>query len=385
MSRKQIYLDYNATTPLRAEIVEAMQSYLGMHFGNPSSRHSIGQEAWTALEYAREQLAKLFGVDSLNVVFTSGATESNFLAIEGRFDELIEQGRKPESIRIAISAIEHPCVMACAEKLAKRGASITKIPVNWQGRVDPSYFDQDQDFDIVSVMAANHETGVRQPIREISHRLKHQKTFFHSDGAQWAGRTAERFSDWGVSAFSLSAHKMYGPKGIGALVLGNHRIAPLMAGSQEAGMRAGTVNVPGAVGLGKAAELAKHEQHEENQRLMKLRDHLWQLLQQSGIPIKQTADFQWTLSNTLHVRFPGIRADRAVDALDFKGLCCSAGPACASGANDPSKVLIAMGYTDSEAMEGVRFSLGKWSTVEEIERAAQIIIDTISHQAVHVA
>lgn len=376
MPNAPVFLDYNSTTPVHPQVLEAMQPYWSGCFGNASSRHQAGQKAWRAIEQARKQVAELTQSSPDDVIFTSGATESNFLVLQGRVEYLIESGRNPSSIRIAISAIEHPCVMTCAIRLQSLGAVVDKIPVNLNCLIDPTYFLNHQPYDIVSVMTANHETGTIQPIQEAAAAAKEKNpsVFFHTDAAQWAGRTAADFSDNLISAISLSAHKMYGPKGIGALILrhGNH-INPLMKGSQEAGYRAGTVNVAGAVGMGKAAEIMMAEWDKVNQKMVELREDLWMSLSQLNINVIRTVPGNHTLPNTLHVRFANMKCERVTDALDSLGLYCSPGPACASGASEASPVLLAMGLNEKQAWEGVRFSLGMMTTHEEIAEAGRIL------------
>jgi cysteine desulfurase len=375
MSVKPVFLDYNSTTPVHPLVIDAMQPYWRDQFGNASSRHQSGQTAWRALEQARVSISNLTQSHPDDVIFTSGATESNFLALQGRVEYLIESGRKPESIRIAVSGIEHPCVISCARRLNELVPQVYVVPVDSQCRVDPAFFDEHDAFDIVSIMTVNHETGVIQPIHETAKRAKakNPNAFVHTDAAQWAGRIAFDFPNDLISSISLSAHKMYGPKGIGALVLRqeNH-IAPLMKGSQEAGYRAGSVNVPGVVGFGKAAEIMLKEREYENSRTADLREHLWRSLSDLGIGVIRTVDPQNTLPQTLHVRFVGMKGERVTDALDRLGLCCSPGPACASGASEASPVLLAMGLSEKQAWEGVRFSLGMCTTSVDIEEAGEI-------------
>jgi cysteine desulfurase len=298
----------------------------------------------------------------------------------------VQQGRNPESIHIAISSIEHPCVKACAERLKQRGAHVVSVPVRNEGTVNPAFFDDGVDWDIVSIMAVNHETGAIQPLNEIARRLDSDYTFFHTDAAQWAGRSHGNLQEWGVSALSLSAHKLYGPKGIGVLILQRkHSVTPLFPGAQEAGLRAGTVNVPAAVGFGIAAQLIRQEQVQEYHRLFELREYFWNQMNANDLHPQRTIVPELSMVNTLHVRFEGFRAERIVDSLDQKGICCSAGPACSSGASDPSPVLLAMGCQESHAWEGIRFSLGKFTTRYDIDQTVQALTEIISPQSQHVA
>lgn len=369
-SKGQIYFDYNATTPICPEAQEWMQRLQQYVFANSSSRHRAGQEAWNALEHAREQIAAFAGAHPDDVIFTSGATESNYLALLGRFEYLVQQGRASSSVRVAVSAFEHPCIQQCAKELVRRGADVHWIPARKNGLIDLDFFDVDRDWDIVSIMAVNHETGAIQPLGEVSSKLDTEKTYIHSDSAQWAGKFPGGLQEWNISAMSLSAHKMYGPKGVGALVSKKKfPLVPLFAGSQEGGMRAGTVPVPAVGGMGMSAKIAQDNYPEEHKRLIELREILWNGLTQLLPAVERTVDPQQVVPNTLHVRIPGYKSERFVDFLDRLGICCSAGPACASGASQGSPVLLAMGYSEQQASEGVRFSLGRYTTPDEIQDA----------------
>ena len=380
-----IYLDYNATTPLHPQVEDAMQQLWREAFGNPASRHGAGRRAWEAVESAREAVAQWAGGDPDDVIFTSGATESNVLALMGRFEALLAEGRNPVSIRAAVSAIEHPCVADCAQRMIARGAAVHWIPVLPGGQVDVAFFEHHGPFDIVSVMAANHETGAIQPLADIARRLP-PSSYFHCDGAQWCGRFAGGMDQWGVSALSLSAHKMYGPKGVGALLLKRGwRLEPILPGSQEAGMRGGTVAAPLIAGMAEAARLAGREAAVENERVAQLRERLWQGIVESGCGAVRTIPPGLACANTLHVRFPGRRGERVVDLLDRQGICCSSGPACASGASEPSPVLQAMGYDEAACWEGVRFSIGRLTTEQEIGAAVREISQRLQRRNPHVA
>lgn len=348
-----------------------MEPFWDCDFGNPSSRHGYGRSAWAAIETARDQIAQWADAYPDRLIFTSGATESNFLSLIGRFDFLIESGREASSIRIAVNPTEHPCVHYAIERLRQRGARIHYLHVDSLGRVDPSIFSADSDWDIVAVMAANHETGAIQPVREITELLDSSKTYFHCDAAQWAARIKGGLNHWKVSAMSLSAHKLYGPKGAGALLLSpDARILPLFDGSQEGGFRGGTVNTTGAVGFGAAVEWISSQLTHGIEHEVDNRERLWEELSKISSLILRSIPAEYSLSNTLHIRIPGHKGERVVDALDRDGIACSSGPACASGASDASPVLKAMGLTEEESWEGIRFSLGINTTEAEIRAAA---------------
>lgn len=375
-----IYLDHNATTPLSSSVKNAMERFGSDAFGNPSSRHALGRNAWNALEHAREQVATWAHAHPDDILFCSGATEANFLALTGRFLHVLSEGKQPNEIRVAVSTIEHPCVLSCMEWMQDQGADVHSVPVGRNGVIDTSFFD-DSNWDIVSVMAANHETGAIQPIREISSRLDPARTFFHTDGAQWCGRFEGGLEPWNAGAMTVSAHKMYGPKGIGALIRKQGiSITPMMPGSQEAGMRSGTVNVPAAVGFGQAAEDNCQNRIEENQSVSRARDHFWESLSASVKDISKTIENEHAISNTLHVRFHGIKGERVVDSLDRLGIACSSGPACASGASEASSVLRAMEWDEQACWEGVRFSLGHQTTLEDLDEATRRIAEWHSSQ-----
>ena len=383
---KPIYLDYNATAPLLPQASEAMRPLMESTFGNASSRHSYGRAAWETVEQARAQVAQLAGAQPDEVIFTSGATESNFLSLIGRYDFCIESGKTPQSIRIAVSPVEHPCVMAAAQRLKQRGADVTFLPVDQYGRVEPSFFESNQNFDIVAVMAVNHETGAIQPIQEISKFIDRKKTYFHCDAVQWAGRSCGGFDDWGASAMTLSSHKIGGPKGVGALVLRSGvQITPQLPGAQEAGLRSGTVNSPGIAGFGAAANVSVQSRRENSLQLIKLREQFWASLENLIPMIQRTLPPDVAVCNTLHVRLPALKGERVVDALDQLGIACSSGPACASGASDASPVLQAMGWSERDSWEGVRFSLGLGLYEKDILDAANRISTWILKQSNRIA
>ncbi len=370
-----------------AEVEAAMQPFWSECYANATSRHQAGQAAWLEVEKSRQSIAKLAQASADDVIFTSGATESNFLALLGRFQYLIREGIHPNAIRVAVSAIEHPCVLACAEELIRRGAHVAFIPVGRDGKVDVTFFDAESNWDIVSIMAANHETGAIQPLYAISQKLDAKSTFFHTDAAQWAGRYSGGFFSWGVDAISMSAHKLYGPKGVGCLInRRSKKIGPLFHGSQEGGMRGGTLNVPGIVGFGAAVQWVEHNRDRQNQHLAGLKEKLWRILSSQTVKhIEKTISSIDSLANTLHIRIPGLKGERVVDALDQQGICCSTGPACASGASDVSPVLKAMGFNDKEALEGIRFSLGHGLSESDIQEAGERIIGWLQEKMKHVA
>jgi len=361
------YFDHNATTPVRPEVVAAMRDALERLHGNPSSAHADGQRARAAIERARDQVAALVGAAPAAVVFTSGGTEGDHLALAGGARAIAARdGRR----RIAISAIEHHAVHGAAELLEADGFAVTHVPVDHNGRVDPAAVDAlPGDTAVLAVMLANNETGVLEPVADIAARARARGIRVHCDAVQAAGKVAIDARALGADYLVISAHKFGGPKGAGALVLADG--APLEAlqrGSvQERGRRAGTENVPGIVGLGVAAEHAARDLDAESARLLALRERLEQGLR-AAIPdaVVHAADAP-RLPNTTCVSFPGARSDTLLMALDARGFEVSAGAACASGAVEPSAVMRAMGVPPAIATSALRLSTGRTTTAADVD------------------
>lgn len=367
------YFDYNATTPLAPEVLKEIEPYLTRHFGNPSSFYQLGRVTHRALRDARRRVASLLGTpDETEIVFTSGGTESNNAAIRSA---LFLSGPKRQVIT---SAVEHSSVRNLARQLQKEGYQITEIGVDGQGCLNLEELKEavsDQTA-VVSLMMANNETGVVFPIEEVGKITKEKGIFFHVDAVQAAGKIPLHLKDSAIDFLSLSAHKFYGPKGIGALyVRKGTPFSPLIfGGSQERGRRAGTENVPGIVGLGVASELAEKKLPEETVRLRRWQAEFESAIRSRLSGVTVSGELAERLPNTSHLRFEGIEAETLLIALDQKGIYASSGSACMSGSRQPSHVLKAMGCTDDEASSAVRFSFGRHTTDQEI----QFLVDELS-------
>jgi cysteine desulfurase len=366
-------MDANATTPVLPEVLEAMRPFWMEAFGNASSIHQPGQQARAAVERARESVSGLLGCRPAEVVFTSGGTESDNLALFGVMEGALLPGE-----HLIVSSVEHAAVLHAAQALAKRGVEVTFLPSTTQGVVEVSALEAAlrSNTRLVSVMLANNETGVIQPIRELADRAHAAGALFHTDAVQAAGKLALDIKALGCDMLSISGHKMYAPQGVGALfVRRNVRLRSIFfGGNHERGRRPGTENVAGIVGLGNAAELARDWLAQgEQQSLAALRDHLEQgilaQVEEAGVNGAGVA----RVSNTSNLFFDHLEAEALVIALDLKGLAVSGGSACQSGATEPSHVLMAMGLSPARARASVRFSLSRLTTRDEIDCALALV------------
>lgn len=352
-------------------VLQAMMPCFRENFGNASSVHLFGQEARAVVEEARRSVAELLGADTREIVFTSGGTESDNAALWGVY----RSGYRPGN-HVITTKIEHPAVLATCKAMESAGAEISYIPVNASGRVDPAAIETAirEDTILISVMHANNETGVVQPIREISAISKQRGILLHTDAVQSAGKIPVSVSELGVDLLSLSAHKIHGPKGIGALyVRKGTKIAPFMTGgSQERKRRAGTENVPAIAGFGAAARLAMERQAEMQMRIGALRDTLESRILER-IPGARINGLAPRLPNISNLSFDNLEGEAAVIALDLEGVAVSTGSACSSGALDPSHVLTAMGLRPEVVQGSLRFSLCYRNNDEEVARAIQIL------------
>lgn len=369
-----IYLDHNATTPLDERVLQVMLPYLREHYGNPSSVHSWGRMARAAIDQAREQVAALVNAHPTQVIFTGGGTEANNLALKGVAARMIAG-------RIAVSAIEHASLLGPAQALARRGWQIDRIAVDDQCRTLPSSLSEalNNRPRLVSVMMANNETGVVQDIAAIAPQVRAIGAIMHTDASQATGRIHVDFSGCGAHLMTLSAHKLYGPKGVGALIVDKAlEIGPLLhGGGHEMGRRGGTENVAGIVGFGAAAELAHNELGERVAWLSELRDVLeTRLSDVAGVVI--FAEQAVRLPNTVMIGVPGIDGEALLMNLDRKGIAVSSGSACASGSGEPSHVLLAMGMAEDLARGAIRISLGKDNARQEVERFVAVLREQIS-------
>ena len=370
---RQLYLDYNATTPIAPSVKEAMLPFLAEHYGNPSSTHALGRAAHEAVEDARGQVAGLLGADADEIVFTSGGTESNNLAIQGA---LLHHGRSAGG-HVIISAVEHPSVAAPVRFLERIGYDVSIVGVTGQGVVQPNAIRSllRADTVLVSIMHANNETGAIQPLKAIAEVCHERHVLLHTDAAQSVGKIRTMVDELDVDLLTIAGHKVYAPKGIGALYIRRGvPLQPIMHGAgHEAGLRAGTENVPHIVGLGRACSLAAKSLDQSQERLQKLRDGLWNLLQAGvGDDLKLNAQLSPRLPNTLSVSFPEVVGHELLDRIPE--LCASTGSACHSESAAVSPTLAAMGVSEPVARGTVRLSLGWFTTEDEIERAASLLI-----------
>ena len=367
-----IYLDYNSTTPVDRAVLEAMLPYFADSFGNASSIHSAGQRGRAAVDAARESVAALIGAKPAEIVFTSGGTEADNLALFGAV-AASNQTRK----HIITTAIEHHAVLNAAQALEKQGVEVTFVPVGASGIVDPEDIRRAlrPESILISVMHANNEIGTIQPIEEIGRIAAEADVYFHSDAVQSAGKLPLDVNRLGVDFLSLSAHKIYGPKGVGALYVraGTPLEPQFYGGHHERDQRPGTENVPGIVGLGNAAELANENLTGDVLQLAILRDRLERALVGSLPSVRINGDAKWRIPNTTNLAFAGASGESLVIALDLQGVACSTGAACSSGAVEPSHVLLAIGLSPDDARSSLRFSLGRTTTSDEIESAIEII------------
>jgi cysteine desulfurase len=374
-----IYLDNNATTPMEPRVLEAMLPFFTKYFGNASSRtHSFGWEADAAVEYAREQVAYLINAEPQEIVFTSGATEADNLALKGIFEMYQSKGNHIITVKS-----EHKAVLDSCKHLQKMGADITYLDVEADGLIDIAILEEaiNARTILISVMYANNETGVIQPVKEIAAIAKEKGVLFFSDATQAVGKIPVDVIKDGIDLMSFSAHKMYGPKGTGALYVRRKnprvRIAAQMdGGGHERGMRSGTLNVPGIVGFGKACELARIEMKKDGERMCKLRNKLEAELLKTGRAFIN-GNTEHRLPNVSNMSFENVNGVDLISQLN-KNIALSSGSACTSGTNEPSYVLKAMGLTDEMARSSLRFGLGRFTTEEEIDYTIGQLIDIVN-------
>jgi len=371
---RRVYFDNNATTPVLPEIFEAMRPYFSEHFGNASSIHHHGQETRAAVERARESVADLFGCRSAEVVFTSGGTEGDNLAIFG----LAVAGD-----HVITSTVEHHAVLNACKRLESMGCEVTYIPVDGRGLVDPADVKRAlrPNTKLITIMMANNETGILQPVEEIGAIATEADVYFHTDGVQAAGKVPLDVKKIGCDLLSISGHKMYAQQGIGALYVRKGTLLQpmLYGGSHERSRRAGTENVPAIVGLGKASELAKAGlENGEVAKIAAMRDQIERTVLDSIEATGVNGDGAPRVPNTTNIYFDYIEGEALVIALDLKGLAVSTGAACSSGAIEPSHVLTAMGMRPDRARASLRFSLGKQNTPEDVDFALSLIPETVN-------
>ena len=369
---KRIYLDYTATTPTHPDVVKAMLPYFTDVFGNPSSIHSYGQEGKEAIEEARVKVAELIGAQDEEIVFTSGGTEADNFALKG-----VAYANEKKGNHIIASPIEHHAVMETCKFLEQRGFRVTFLPVDEYGLVDPDDVRRaiTSETILISVMHANNEIGTIEPIAEIGKLAREAEICFHTDAVQTVGHIPVDVDEFGVDLLSLSAHKLCGPKGVGALYIRKGtKLTPFMhGGEQERRRRASTENIPGIVGLGKAVELVRQEMSEEAERLTLLRDRLIKGLMEQIDRVHLNGHPRARLPNNVNVSIDFVEGESMVLNLDLEGICASTGSACSSASLEPSHVLLATGVLPEQAHGSLRLTLGRWTIEEDIQRVLEVL------------
>lgn len=370
----RVYLDNNATTPVLPEVFEAMRPYFGEHFGNASSIHHHGQETRAAVENARDAVAELLGCSAAEIVFTSGGTEGDNLAISG----LVAAGD-----HVITSSIEHHAALHACQHLEESGCEVTVLPVDGRCRVDPQDVRRAlrPNTKLISVMMANNETGVLQPLEEIGKIAAEAGALFHTDAVQAAGKVPIDVKRIGCHALTISGHKIHAPQGTGALfVKKGTQLRPMFYGGRhERSRRAGTENVPGIVGLGEAARIAMAAfTRGDEKKMAAMRERLQKSILAQVEEAHVNGEGAERVPNTANIRFDHIEGEALVIALDLKGLAVSTGAACSSGAIEPSHVLIAMGLRPDQARSSIRFSLGKQTTEQDIDFALALVPETVA-------
>lgn len=364
-----IYLDHNATTPLLPEVVDAMLPYLREHFGNPSSGHVFGQRTRDAIERARNQVAALLGCDADQIIFTSGGTEANNLAIRGAMAKCVRR-------HVVTSVIEHPATARPVDWLERHGCTVTRVPVDADGRtrVDDLAAAATEGVALVTLMHSNNETGVLQPIQEAARWAHHVGALMHTDAAQSVGKVPINVRNLDVDLLSAAGHKLYAPKGIGALYVRDRlMLEPLVLGAgHERGIRPGTENVASIVGFGTACVAALRDLSRESTRVYELRERLWAQLANAIPHIAMNGHSKDRLPNTLSVRLPGVSGSSLLDATPE--VAAATGSACHAGNETPSAVLLAMGVPAADAIGSIRLSLGRTNTAEQVDQAAAALI-----------
>ncbi len=371
---RRIYLDHNATAPVRPEVLAAMLPFFSDQFGNASSIHWQGQQARRAVDRARQQVADFLGARPQEIVFCSGGTEADNLAIRGAAG----QGS------VVTTAVEHPAVLETCRDLEARGVEVITLPVDGDGLVDLQAAGEaiTGETTLVSVMLANNDTGTVQPVEQVARLARERGVTVHTDAVQAAGRVPLDVDRLGVDLLSLSGHKLGGPKGGGALYArrGTELTAQLTGGEHERGLRAGTENVPAVVGLGAACELAGEELERAAALMAGLRDRMWQALGERLGPRQRpqlNGHRERRLPNTLNLSFPGIEGEALLLNLDLLGVAVSTGSACSSGTVEPSHVLVAMGLPDERAQGAIHISLGPVNTEEEVDAAVEAMVEVV--------
>ncbi|MCD6028271.1 MAG: Cysteine desulfurase [Thermomicrobiales bacterium] len=379
-----IYLDHAATTPVDPEVLAAMLPYFSERYGNPSSIYALGQESRAALDQARRRCAQVLGCDPGEVVFTSGATESDNLALRGvAWAAKLARGGGEPVPHIATTAIEHHAVLHTAQSLERQGFAATYAVPDARGIIDPAHIAAAlrPETCLISMMYANNESGAIQPVRQVAQIAQERGVLLHTDAVQAVGMLPLRVNDLGVDLLSLSAHKFYGPKGVGLLYVrrGSAIDFQQQGGSQEQGRRGGTENVPGIVGMGLALERADQDRNGYAEHCRTLRDRLLRGILEAipGATVNGPLDPELRLPNNLNVRIPGVDGETVLFSLDLAGVAASAGSACTTGNTEPSHVLLAMGLPPNACKASLRFTVGRSNTEDQIDRAIQALVASV--------
>jgi len=369
---RRIYLDYAATTPTHPEVVKTMLPYFTEVFGNPAGIYAYGQEAKGAIEEVRVKVADLIGARGEGIVFTSGGTEADNFAIKG-----VAYANESKGNHIITTPIEHHAGIETCKFLERRGFSVTYLPVDEYGLINPSDVKRaiTNKPILISIMHANNEIGTIEPVAEIGKIAKEAGIYFHTDAVQTAGHIPIDVNEFGVDLLSMSAHKLYGPKGVGALYIrkGTKLTSFMHGGGQEGGRRASTQNVPGIVGFGRAVELAQQEMSEEAKRLPYLRDKLIKGILECIDHSRLNGHPQQRLPNNVNVSIDFVEGESMCLSLDLEGICVSTGSACSSSSLEPSHVLLGLGLSPEQAHGSLRLTLGKWTNEEDINRVLEVL------------
>jgi len=373
---KTVYFDNNATTRVADEVIEEIKPLFCELYGNPSSMHTFGGQIGRRIREAREQAAALLGCDASEIIFTSGGTESDNMAIKGAL------AAAPHKRKVITSRVEHPAVLAVCRELDNQGYTVVELSVDKQGRLDLAELEEhlDENTAVVTIMYANNETGTMFPIDRIAQMTAAKGVVFHTDAVQAVGKIPLNLSRSSIDLLSLSGHKLHAPKGVGILYIrkGTRLVPFMLGGHQEAGRRAGTENVPGIVGLGRACELAAAHLDEENTKVKRLRDRLEKAILKKCPDCRLNGDPANRLPNTCNISFEFVEGEAILLMLDKYGICASSGSACTSGSLEPSHVLRAMGVPFTAAHGSIRFSLSRYNTQEEVDYTIEKLPPIIS-------